>query len=148
MVVGKSRTLASPAPVRLATRRAKVGGRRCTVAAATPLAALLATRLPVTLRDFGSCGSAARDAGGLFVRRIGPDANRGNDGWFYKVGRRAGSAGAGDPAGPFGDGRRLRRGDRVIWFWCEAGRDGGCQRTLEIRPSSTTIAPGGTLKAR
>lgn len=148
MVVGKTRTLAAPTEVRLAARRVKVGSRRCSVAGATPLAALLATRLRVEVRDYGSCGRASRDAGGLFVRRVGPDANRGDDGWFYKVGRRSGSAGAGDPAGPFGDGRRLRAGQRVTWFWCDTGRDGGCQRTLETRPSATSVTPGATLTVK
>ena len=61
---------------------------------------------------------------------IGDDRNRGQRGWVYKVGRRAATAGAGDIAGPFGNGR-LRAGQRVTWFYCL--RAGDCQRTLEVR---------------
>src|SRR5947209_303371 len=91
----------------------KVGGRKCTVGAATALAALIRSNPPkLRLRDYGSCSSHARDAAGLFVRAIGPDANKGQDGWVYKVGHRAATAGAADPAGPFGNGR-LKNGSRV-----------------------------------
>ena len=65
----------------------------------------------------GGCGCATsaparrgpRDSAGLLVTGIGPDRNRGQRGWVYKVGRRAATAGAGDTGGPFGRGR-LRRG--------------------------------------
>jgi len=124
----------------------KVGGRRCTVARGTPLAALASLGLPLKLRDYGACGRRTRDAGALFVTRIGSERNRGSDGWVYKVGRRAGTAGAGDPAGPFGTGRRLRGGDRLLWFWCDMQRSGGCQRTLEAVPDRTTAAPGETVR--
>ncbi|HEX2234476.1 MAG TPA: hypothetical protein VHG69_14055, partial [Thermoleophilaceae bacterium] len=98
----------------------------------TALAALL--RDPparVRLRDFGACSRRARDAGQLFVRGIGPDLNRGQDGWVYKVGPRAATAGAADPAGPFGHGR-LRANQRVTWYFCRLVR-GGCQRTLHLK---------------
>ena len=65
---------------------------------------------------------------------IGADLNRGQNGWVYKVGRRAATAGAADPTGAFGNGR-LRRGQRVTWFYCRL-RAGGCQRTLELRLSA------------
>ena len=145
MVVGKERVLQSPREVTLKTRTEKVGGRRCRIGGATPLAALLGTRLRVGLRDYGSCGRATRDAGGLFVRRVGAEANRGRDGWVYKVGRRAGTAPAGDPSGPFGSGR-LRDGQRVLWFWCLLGEQDSCQRTLEVAPATKTVAPGGSLR--
>ena len=89
----------------------RIGRRRCASATGTPLAALVRARPSrrIGLKDFGSCSRRARDGAGLFVRRIGPDANRGNDGWVYKVGRKVATAGAGDPSGPFGR-RRLRRG--------------------------------------
>jgi hypothetical protein len=119
--------------------RARVGRKRCAVAGATALAALL--RDPparVRLLDFGSCSRRARDGGQLFVRGIGRDLNRGQDGWVYKVGRRAATAGAADPAGPFGRGR-LRAGQRVTWFYCHLVR-GGCQRQLELRAAPE---PGG-----
>ena len=65
---------------------------------------------------------------------IGSDRNRGQRGWVYKVGRRAATAGAGDTGGPFGRGR-LRRGQRVTWFYCVRAAD--CQRTLEVEASPT-----------
>ena len=42
----------------------------------------------------------------------------------------AATAGAADPSGPFGRGR-LKRGQRVTWFYCRLG-EGGCQRTLAL----------------
>jgi hypothetical protein len=110
----------------------RVGGRRCSTGKSTALSALVRSR-PGTLRllDFGSCSLGSGDGGGLFVKRIRGDANRGQNGWVYKVGRRAASAGAADPSGPFGRGR-LRGGQRVTWFYCRL-RNGGCQRTLELK---------------
>ncbi len=108
-----------------------VGGRRCAAGAGTALAALArsgAGRL--RLRDFGSCSGRPRDAAGLFVEAIRGERNRGQNGWVYKVGRRAASAGAADPSGPFGRGR-LRRGQQLTWFYCRM-HAGGCQRTLAI----------------
>jgi hypothetical protein len=128
----------------VSTRAAKlsVGGRRCTAADGTALAALVRSK-PGRLRlhDFGSCSLRASDGGGLFVRAIGGDVNRGQDGWVYKVGRRAATAGAADPGGPFGRGR-LRAGQRITWFYCRL-HDGGCQRTLEVK----LRAESGTLTA-
>ena len=110
----------------------RVGGRRCTTGNATALAALVRSRPgSLRLRDFGSCSLRASDGGGLFVKAIRGDVNRGQNGWVYKVGRRAATAGAADPRGPFGRGR-LRAGQRVTWFYCRL-RSGGCQRTLELR---------------
>jgi hypothetical protein len=126
---------------RVSTRglRVRVGRKRCAVASRTALAALL--RDPpgrVRLIDFGSCSRRPRDGGQLFVNAIAPDANRGNDGWVYKVGRRAATAGAADPAGPFGRGL-LRAGQRITWFYCHLVR-GGCQRSLALKAAP---APGG-----
>ena len=115
-----------------------VAGRRCTAGDRTALAALVRSKPgKLRLHDFGSCTRRASDGGGLFVRSIGGDANRGQNGWVYKVGRRAASAGAADPGGPFGRGL-LRAGQRVTWFYCRL-RDGGCQRTLELK---LTTQPG------
>jgi len=110
----------------------KVEGRRCTAGDATPLAALVRSH-PGKLRmsDFGACSRRAANGGGLFVKGIRTDVNRGQNGWVYKVGRRSATAGAADPAGPFGNGR-LRAGQRVTWFYCRL-RNGGCQRTLELK---------------
>jgi hypothetical protein len=119
----------------VSTRQATVAvrGHRCAVGDGTALAALVrsgAGRL--RLRDFGACSARPRDAAGLLVTGIGPDRNRGQRGWVYKVGNRAASAGAGDMGGPFGRGR-LRRGQRVTWFYCV--RAGDCQRTLGLTAS-------------
>jgi len=119
----------------------KVGSRNCTVGAATPLVALLRIKPPkLRLRDYGSCSGRARDAAGLFVRGIGPDVNKGFDGWVYKVGQKLATAGAADPSGPFGRGR-LKDGQRVTWFYCRLDQESRmCQRTLVVKASAT--APG------
>jgi hypothetical protein len=120
----------------------RVEDRRCAAGSGTALAGLVRSRPGrLRLRDFGACSSRPRDAGGLFVQAIRGDRNRGQNGWVYKVGRRAATAGAADPAGPLGRGR-LRAGQRVTWFYCRL-RDGGCQRTLEL----TWRAEPGTLVA-
>jgi hypothetical protein len=129
---------------RVSTRgvRVRVRRRRCAVASRTALAALVRSRIGrIRLRDFGSCSRRARDGAGLFVRAIRRDRNRGRNGWVYKVGHRAATAGAADPTGPFGTGRRLRRGQRVVWFYCVLSGS-TCQRTLSIR---TRVAPGALV---
>jgi hypothetical protein len=116
--------------VSTAATSVRVEGHRCAVGERTPLAALVRSRPgPLRFRDFGACSSRARDAAGILVTGIGPDRNRGQRGWVYKVGRRAATAGAGDTGGPFGTGR-LRARQRVMWFYCV--RAGDCQRTLEV----------------
>ncbi len=121
--------------VSTAAATVKVGGHRCAVGDGTALAALVRSRAGrLRLRDFGACSTRPRDAAGLFVTGIGPDRNRGQRGWVYKVGRRAATAGAGDTGGPFGRGK-LRRGQRVTWFYCVRAAD--CQRTLELKTSPT-----------
>jgi hypothetical protein len=112
--------------------RVRVEGRRCTAGRATPLAALVRSRPGrLGLLDFGTCSLDAADSGLLFVNSIRGDVNRRLNGWVYKVGRRAATAGAADPTGPFGSGR-LRAGQRVTWFYCRLRQD-SCQRTLELR---------------
>jgi hypothetical protein len=121
--------------------RVRVGGRRCTAGEGTALAALVRSRVGrLGLRDFGSCSTRARDSAGLFVSSIKGERNRGQDGWVYKVGNRAATAGAADPSGAFGRGR-LKKGQRVTWFFCRL-RDGGCQRTLALtaRPGPGTVS--------
>ena len=144
MVVGKERVLRGPDDVRMKERTVKVSGRRCRVGAATPLSVLAGTRVRLRLEDFARCGRRPRDAGGLYVKAVGREGERGRGGWVYKVGRRVGSTGAADPSGPFGTGRRLRGGQRVLWFWCV--RAGDCQRTLEVRPDRGSAAPGEALR--
>jgi hypothetical protein len=127
---------------RVTTAPASVGvaGRRCAVAERTALAALVRSHPGrLRLRDFGACSSRPADSAGLLVTGIGPDRNRGQRGWVYKVGHRAATAGAGDVAGPFGRGR-LRAGQHVTWFYCVRATD--CQRTLEVRARPVT---GGVL---
>ena len=120
-----------------------LGRRRCVVGAGTPLAALVASKVAkIGLRDYGSCSSRARDAAGLFVRKLGPDANAGQDGWVYKVGLKTGSAGAADPSGPFGHGK-LKDGAHVLWFYCHM-QGSSCQRTLSFDEVDTQ-PPGGVL---
>ncbi len=126
--------------------RVKVGRHGCAAGEGTALAALVRSRIgKLKLRDFGSCSTRPRDGAGLFVEAIRNDRNRGQNGWVYKVGRRAASAGAADPSGPFGRGR-LRRGQRVTWFYCRM-KAGGCQRTLEVRavpePGGVTVTVRG-----
>jgi hypothetical protein len=112
--------------------RVRVGRRQCAVPARTTLATLVRSRPGrIRLRDFGSCSSRARDASGLYVKSIRRDKARGQMGWVYKVGRKAATAGAADPSGPFGRGR-LRAGQRIVWFYCR--RATNCQRTLQARP--------------
>jgi hypothetical protein len=144
MVVGKSSVLAGPERVTLKARSVPVRGERCAVGRATPLSVLAGTDVTFSLRDYGACSRRPRDAGSLYVSRIGPDRERGRDGWVYKVGRRSGSAGAADPAGSFGTGRKLRAGQRVLWFWCVKDPQDECQRTLETS-SARTVAAGAPL---
>lgn len=150
MIAGRTAVLAPVTQARAAAATVPVGGRRCRVAAGTPLAALAAARRAggpaFRLRDYGSCSRRSRDAAALFVTRIGPDANRGQDGWVYKVGSKVGSGGAADPAGPFGTRRLLRTGDRLLWFWCDAGPS-GCQRTLAVS-APRAVAPDAALTVR
>jgi hypothetical protein len=144
MVAGKTKVLRAAKPVKLVDRRrVRVGGRRCTVAGATPLGVLAGTSLALRVRDYGSCGRRAADAALLFVTGIAGERNRGQDGWVYKVGRKVASAGAGDRSG-----RRLRGGDRLLWFYCRTQRTGGCQRTLEVVPDRATAAPGEMVRIR
>lgn len=113
---------------------AKVGGRRCGVAAATPLAVLVRSRIgALKLKDYGACSKRAQDAAGLYVAAIRNDRAAGANGWVYKVGNRVATAGAGDPSGPFGRGK-LKPGARVTWFYCRMNtRTSSCQRTLGVK---------------
>ena len=114
--------------VRSRPARVRTGSRRCRVPRATPLAALVRSRVArLSVRDF----SRACDPSSLFVQAIGRHRNRGQRGWVYKVGNRQGTTAASDPSGPFGSGR-IRRRTRVTWFYC-VFREGGCQRTLGLR---------------
>jgi hypothetical protein len=131
MVVFRSGKVASARPLAKPTT-ATVGRRDCGVAARTALAALLwSDPGPIGFHDYGACSRRPADSAGLFVKSIRGERNRNQDGWVYKVGRKLATAGAADPAGPFGSGR-LRAGDDVIWFYCRQLRTGSCQRSLEV----------------
>ena len=128
--------------LRATSTRVRVEGRRCAVAEGTALASLVRARPGrIGLADYGSCSRRARDAGGLYVRSIRGQRARGLSGWVYKVGNVLATAGAGDPAGPFGRGR-LRPRQRVSWFYCRI-RNASCQRTLGVRAG----AGDGTITA-
>jgi hypothetical protein len=144
MVVGRTEVLVPAKSVTLKSRAAGVRGERCSIGRATPLSVLAGTGVRYRLVDYGACSRNPRDAGSLYVRKIGPDRERGRDGWVYKVGRKVGSAGAADPAGSFGDGRKLRAGQQVLWFWCVKDGNDACQRTLATS-AAATVAPGAPL---
>ena len=124
---------ARQAPVKAPVTEVEVHGDTCKVPSATALAALVMSGVPkLRLHDYGSCSERARDAGGLFVRALGGDRNKGSDGWVYKVGNRLATAGAADPTGPFGNGR-LKKGQHVTWFYCHLkASTHSCQRTLGL----------------
>lgn len=127
-VVGPGgKVVRAPRALSAANGRLRVDGRVCGLPGATPLAALAGLRLALRVTAGGGCSPSA-----YFVTAIGRRANAGRNGWAYKVGRRAGTASAASPTGSFGDGRRLRGGEVVTWFWCVL-RARGCQRTLTAR---------------
>jgi hypothetical protein len=149
MIVGRGGTILSSArSVSGSATSVHVGRRTCTVAAGTPLAVLAAVRRGggpgFALRDYGRCGSSPQNSAQLFIYSLGGESNHGQSGWEYKVDHVSGSTGAGDPSGPRGDGRRLRPGSHVLWFWCNAFA-GGCQRTLDVAAATTTISPSARL---
>ncbi len=152
MVVGVDGvTLFAAHALRASATTVKVGRKRCVVAAGTPLALLAATRRAggpsFAVRDYGHCGNSAVNSAELFVYSLGGETNRGQNGWEYKVNGAAGSTGAGDPNGPSGNGRLLASGERVLWFWCVAN-GAGCERTLEVAPSASSVSAGGSLSVR
>ena len=146
LVAGRKRMLAGPLTVRARATSVRASARRCRVRASTPLAALVAALarqgVGYRLKDFGSCSPRrVRDSGQLFVNRIGRDANRGQDGWVYKVDDRALSRGAAEG--------RVRAGDRVAWLYCRQQADGGgCQRSLRVLPAKRSGLAGESLRVR
>lgn len=144
MVTGKSGILLPPKQVDAGAFRRTISGRSCVIPAATPLAALIGAGVPMHIADFGACSSRPKDSTGLFVDRIGQTRAAGWAGWFVKVGNRSATAGAADPAGPFGKGP-LATGSRILWFWCDTG--GPCQQTLGLSVPATA-SPGGELSVR
>jgi hypothetical protein len=149
MIVGSGGTILSAArTVSAGATTVRAGGRSCAVAAGTPLSVLAALRRgggpSFALRDYGRCGSSPGNSGELFVYSLGGERNRGQNGWEYKVDGVSGTTGAGDPSGPMGNGRRLRSGSQVLWFWCVAVA-GGCQRTLHLATGGSAASRGGSL---
>jgi hypothetical protein len=149
MIVSSTGAIVSPARIVVASAASvRVGRRNCAVAAGTPLAVLAAVRRAAgptfAVRDYGHCDGSPVNSGQLFVYSLAGESNSGQSGWEYKVDNVSGSTGAGDPSGPRGDGRRLRSGERVLWFWCVASA-GGCERTLEVRTSASTVSRGASL---
>jgi hypothetical protein len=146
MVVGRDGVLFGPRRVTARKTLVRTARKRCVVRQGTPLAVLAAIdRLrggpSVRLRDYGTCNRRrTRDSGGLFVTAVGGQANRGRDGWVYKVGTRAGTTPAADPNGPFGDDRFLRTGERVVWFWCVLDLEDSCQRSLVVEVAGEVAA--------
>jgi hypothetical protein len=151
MVVGAGNVVLSPTRGITATiSSVSVGGHSCGVAEATPLAALANLRLAggpaFAVRDYGHCNSSTRASGQLFVYSLDGETNHGQNGWEYKINNRSGTTGAGDPSGPFGNGRLIAAGSHVLWFWCQATA-GGCQRNL-VTSSARSVAHGGALRVR
>ena len=151
MIVGKASVLQPPTKVTVRAAHVKVGRKSCAIGPATPLGVLVALRRaggpPYHLHDFGSCSRRPADANLLFVDRIGSERNAGSDGWVYKVGNKAGTADAADPAGPFGTGRGLRSGQRVLWFWCTLGAGAHCPPTLAVAVDAPRVSPGAPIRA-
>ena len=136
MVVARSGATFGPRVVRAATAHIN----RCTVPAGTPLAALGWLH-----RAGGPAFFARGDCSALYVFQVGRDRAAGRAGWVYKVGHRLGTTAAGDPSGPFGNGR-LRSGQHVVWFWCVAA--GRCQRTLELVRAPGRVRAGARVRVR
>jgi hypothetical protein len=131
LVVFRGGTVVESKP-RAKRTTAKIGRHGCGIAAATALAALVRSKPgPIGYHDYGDCSPRPVDSAGLFVKAIRGEVNRAQDGWVYKVGRKLATAGAADPAGPFGSGR-LRPGADVVWFYCRQFSTGSCQRSLEV----------------
>ena len=146
MIVGKNEVLVDPITVRAGKTVVRASGRRCAVAASTPLGALQAAlrpkRIGFAVRDYGSCARRnARSSGQLFVTRIAGERNSGSDGWVYKIDDRTPGTGAADA--------RLRAGDRLLWLYCKQDQaSGGCQRSLRVVPTKESGPAGGSLPVR
>jgi hypothetical protein len=120
LVVGRGGTTLT-GPKAVTAKRTRAHG--CRVPARTALAALLASKLAVRVRDYGGCAP-----GGLYVRSVAGQNERGRDGWVYKLAHDTPGSSAAEPS------QRTR--GRVLWFWCVSGRH-GCQRTLDAKATRT-----------
>ena len=146
MVVGRQGVIVGPITVRAPKTVVRASGRRCAVAASTPLGALQAAlrrkRVVFAVRDYGSCARRnTRSSGQLFVTQIARERNSGASGWVYKIDDRTPGTGAADG--------RLRPGDRLLWLYCEQNpQSGGCQRSLRVVPAGKGGPAGGSLPVR
>ncbi len=145
MVIGpKGAVYKRPVVVSARAVKLKVGHHTCTAPRGTPLAVLAGARRAGApafhVNDDGACGA-------LYVEKVGKAKAHGPSGWQYKVGNKAGTAGAADPSGPFGTGHRLRSGSRVVWYWCTL-RGTGCTRTLAVTAQKGTVPAGAALGVR
>jgi len=143
-VVGPNGLIAGPKTAMANTFSLWVGTgskrHRCAVVQGSPMAALNTTGASMVIRDFGKCSTRTADSASLFVDTVAGFAGTGMEGWSYKVGGKAGTAGAADPAGPFGSGL-LRGGAQVLWFWCVYDPTTyACQRSLQISTSARVRA--------
>lgn len=138
MVAGRSTVPLDAISVNPAATVVQTDSGKCGVGRSTALAALVRAAeddVDFTVRDFGTCSRKnVRDSAQLFVDSIGQEANRGSNGWVYKINGLLTAFGAADPAG-----QKLRNGDRLLWMYC-IHKKAGCQRSLEIdynKPGST-----------
>lgn len=148
MIVGAgNRILMAPVDTTVATATVETTRGICEVEEGTPLAALADAHRShgpaFAVRDYGHCTQSPRNSGQLFVYSLDGETNHGQDGWEYKVDNRSGTAGAGDPSGPFGTGQRLRDGEQLLWFWC-AAVGSGCERTLAVSAPGSVAAGAST----
>src|SRR5258708_37200127 len=91
------------------------------------------------------CHCSASNSGSVSVSYLDGETNLGPNGGESKINSRSATTGAGDPSGPFGNGRLLASGSRVLWFWCQSFA-GGCQRSLEVSvPSSVSRGASFTV---
>ncbi|MBO9532319.1 MAG: hypothetical protein J7513_05005 [Solirubrobacteraceae bacterium] len=152
-VATKNGTLIGPIAVRAKEVRVRVSGKRCTVAAGTPLAALVALKSAakrppkvgtIRLRDYAACGKRPSSSSRLYLTGIGADRERAPDGWIYEVNGKGGTTSAADPLGPFGRGR-LEKHATVNWRWCRISEDpeGDCGDTLAIGKIVARVTRGG-----
>ncbi len=136
LVVGRTKTLSGPRAVKAGADHVKVGGRRCAVAARTPLAALLDARLKLSLRDYGACGRQAAAASGLYVRGVAGEQENGR----RRLGLQARAPDAVQRSGRPGV-AHARPGAVVL---VPAGQT-GCQRTLDTMTLADVGAAGEVL---
>src|SRR5258708_16242605 len=121
MVVGAGNViLVRPRAISVPAAAVTTSHGPCGGAGATPLAALVDLRRvggpPFSVRDYGHCTSSPGNSGQLFVSSLDGGTNHGQHGLGEQGKSRSGPTGAGDPRGPFGNGRLLA--SRSPGPWC------------------------------